>query len=173
MDLLPRVIVPSRLGLIYRAGDTLAYNPGLNHWELLEADAAEVLRWLRAGRARAGLTSHLERRFAYTPAVAGERLSAILRWCILRRLLYLDRAPMLPVLSHPANPLETVYWICTQACNLRCTYCYQAAARARPRGRCSGGVGVIGRIPSWRRESCVCARRGGRADRVGGRSAGA
>jgi hypothetical protein len=35
-------------------------------------------------------------------------------------------------------------------------------------GRRSGGVGVIGRIPSWRTESCVCARRGGSSDCGGG-----
>jgi MoaA/NifB/PqqE/SkfB family radical SAM enzyme len=33
----------------------------------------------------------------------------------------------------PSHPLSTVYWICTQACNLRCTYCYQDASVARDR----------------------------------------
>jgi hypothetical protein len=38
-----------------------------------------------------------------------------------------------------------------------------------PAGRRSRGVGVIGRIPSWCRESCVREGSGSRADRAGGR----
>jgi radical SAM protein with 4Fe4S-binding SPASM domain len=129
--MLNRVVVPSRLALIHRAGETLGYNPGLNVWERLDEETAEVLRWLRAGRDRGALALHLARRFE-RPEGAGERLSRILAWCVLRRLLYLDKQPALPALDHGPSPLDTVYWICTQACNLRCTYCYQDAAIARP-----------------------------------------
>jgi hypothetical protein len=51
-ELLLRVVVPSRLALIYRKGEMLGYNPGRNMWEHLEEDTAEVLRWLRAERNR-------------------------------------------------------------------------------------------------------------------------
>ncbi len=131
MDILNRVIVPHRLALIYRGGQTLAYNPNLNLWEYLTDDIAEVIRWLRAGRDRQQLSAHLARRFAPVTNPGGERLEEILRWCVLRRLLYLDSEPVLPELAHPANPLQAIYWICTQACNLRCTYCYQSAAVPR------------------------------------------
>ena len=47
-------------------------------------------------------------------------------------MLYLDQEPKSPEIVHPANTLETVYWICTQLCNLRCTYCYQDATVRRP-----------------------------------------
>jgi radical SAM protein with 4Fe4S-binding SPASM domain len=130
--LLHRVVVPPRLALIRRGGETLGYNPRINRWDYLEEDTAEVLRWLRAGREPNELGGHLARRFGYALPSALERLDEIIRWCILRRLLYLDREPDIPPIEHPPNPLETVYWICTQACNLRCTYCYQSAARARP-----------------------------------------
>lgn len=132
MELLYRVVVPSRLALIYRAGETLGYNPAPNLWDRLDEACAEVLRWLRAGRDRTALEGHLVKRFGYTTVVAKERLQEIVKWCILRKLLYLDHEPSLPELTHPPNPLVTVYWICTQACNLRCTYCYQEATIARP-----------------------------------------
>ncbi len=132
LNVLERVVVPSRFALIYRSGETLGYNPGINLWERLDEDSAEVIRWLRAGRDRCSLEEHLERRFGCTQARAKERLQSILRWCILRRLLYLDQEPSLPAITHPPHPLVTIYWICTQACNLRCTYCYQDAAKARP-----------------------------------------
>jgi len=132
LELLHRVLVPPRLALIWRAGHSLGYNPALNLWERLDEPTAEALRWLRAGRDRMTLEAHLLKRFDYTPATAKERLTAIVQWCILRRLLYLDREPQLPELAPPPKPLVTVYWICTQACNLRCTYCYQEATVARP-----------------------------------------
>jgi radical SAM protein with 4Fe4S-binding SPASM domain len=132
MRLLDRVVVPSRLALIRRGDETLGYNPRINRWDYLAEDTAEVLRWLRARRDPNDLDGHLVRRFEYALEFARERLDEIVRWCILRRLLYLDREPDIPPIEHPANPLETVYWICTQACNLRCTYCYQSAARRRP-----------------------------------------
>lgn len=130
--MLLRVVVPSRFALIYRSGETLGYNPNLNIWHTLDEDSAEVIRWLRAKRDRTSLEEHLGRRFKYTSLMAKERLQAILKWCVLRRLLYLDQEPSLPVITHSVNPLVTVYWICTQACNLRCTYCYQSAEVARP-----------------------------------------
>jgi radical SAM protein with 4Fe4S-binding SPASM domain len=130
--MLNRVVVPTRLGLIYRAGQTLGYNPAINVWERLEEDTAEVLRWLRAKRARVELEAHLERRFGYPSAAVNERLQRILAWCIFRKMLYLDHEPEALEIVHPANPLETVYWICTQLCNLRCTYCYQDATVRRP-----------------------------------------
>jgi radical SAM protein with 4Fe4S-binding SPASM domain len=132
MDLLERVTVPHRFALIYRGGQTLGYNPNLNSWEYLADDTAEVMRWLRARRDRAQLEPHLRRRFDHLEENAGERLDEILRWCVLRHLLYLDAEPVLPELTHPQNPVQAVYWICTQACNLRCTYCYQSAAVPRP-----------------------------------------
>jgi radical SAM protein with 4Fe4S-binding SPASM domain len=130
--MLERVVVPSRLALIHRAGLTLGYNPNLNLWELLDETTAEVLRWLRAKRDRNQLEEHLERRFGYLPITAKEKLQGALKWCILRRLLYLDREPSIPTVTYPTHPLTTIYWICTQACNLRCTYCYQEAAKALP-----------------------------------------
>ncbi|WP_025717974.1 radical SAM/SPASM domain-containing protein [Paenibacillus sp. 1-18] len=130
--MLDRVLIPTRLSLIYRNGVSLGYNPGLNLWERLDDDTAEVLRWLRAGRSRNDIREHLERRFDYIPALALNRLEEILKWCVLRRLLYLDREPQIPELVHSDNSLKTVYWVCTQACNLRCTYCYQVASMARP-----------------------------------------
>jgi radical SAM protein with 4Fe4S-binding SPASM domain len=130
--LFDRVVVPSRLGLIYRQGETLGYNPGLNIWHRLDESCAETLRWLRAGRDRDGLAGHLTQRFGYTPEAAWARLQTITQWCVVRRLLYLDHEPAIPELLHAAHPLATVYWICTQACNLRCTYCYQEATVARP-----------------------------------------
>ncbi|WP_425347944.1 radical SAM protein [Streptomyces durhamensis] len=63
---------------------------------------------------------------------ASSILGATLEWCVLRHLLYLDKEPAAPDLRFPAKPLGAVYWICTQACNLRCTYCYQEAMLARP-----------------------------------------
>ena len=132
-DLLTRIVIPSRLALICRAGETLGYNPGLNVWHRLDQPCAETLRWLRAGRDRSALTHYLARRFDYSPADAAHHLERIVHWCILRRLLYLDRQVIPPELTQPENPLQTVYWICTQACNLNCTYCYQDARTARPR----------------------------------------
>lgn len=130
--MLDRVVVPTRFGLIYRGGETLGYNPAINTWEHLDEDTAEVIRWLRAKRERNNLEAHLERRFGYAPPLARERLQKILAWCIFRKLLYLDHEPQSPEIVHPASPLETVYWICTQLCNLRCTYCYQDATVKRP-----------------------------------------
>jgi len=132
IDLVHRVLVPERLALIFRHGETLGYNPAFNLWEHVDAATAEVLRWLRAGRERHGLEEHLGRRFGHDADAARERLQQIVKWCIFRRLLYLDRAPHVPAQVPPPNPLVTVYWICTQACNLRCTYCYQEATVARP-----------------------------------------
>jgi radical SAM protein with 4Fe4S-binding SPASM domain len=131
-DLLARAIVPSRLALIYRSGETLGYNPGLNTWDRLGEDTAEVLRWLRARRAKDELPAHLVRRFDYTSIKAAERLKEIVAWCVLRRLLYLDRHVELDSSGNASHLLSTVYWICTQRCNLRCKYCYQDAAVARP-----------------------------------------
>lgn len=130
-SLLKRAVVPTRLALLYRSEQTLAYNPQLNTWERLNAETAEVLRWLRAGRNRSELPEHLARRFHLPAGTARERLSKIVNWCILRRLLYLDRQPEIASAAQ-APKLNTVYWICTQGCNLRCTYCYQEATVARP-----------------------------------------
>jgi radical SAM protein with 4Fe4S-binding SPASM domain len=127
-----RLFVPSRIALIYRDGETLGYNPAINVWYRLDEDTAEVIRWLRAGRDRNSLQDHLVRRFNYTLVVAQKRLQEILKWCVVRKMLYLDKEPDFPPIIHPSNPLVTVYWICTQACNLRCTYCYQSAEVARP-----------------------------------------
>ncbi|SEG96047.1 radical SAM additional 4Fe4S-binding SPASM domain-containing protein [Nonomuraea solani] len=132
MELLSRVVVPSRLALIHRDGQTLGYNPVLNLWHRLSEEQAEVLRWLRAGRDRNLLTAYLRRRFHIAEPAAAASARHIVEWCVLRRLLYLDREPEPPKVSLPANPLAAVYWICTQACNLRCTYCYQEAMVARP-----------------------------------------
>jgi radical SAM protein with 4Fe4S-binding SPASM domain len=132
VDLLQRVVPPSRLSLIVRGEQTAAYNPGENVWHIVDELTAEVLRWLRAERDREDLCQHLSRRFALTSDKARDQLQELLRWCILRRLLYLDVEPVLPTLAFPSNPLTSVYWICTQACNLRCTYCYQEALIARP-----------------------------------------
>jgi radical SAM protein with 4Fe4S-binding SPASM domain len=131
MELLDRVVVPTRLSLIYRSGDTMGYNPGLNTWERLPDDTAELIRWLRAGRERKLLVAHMMRRFGYEAGHAGARIQEITQWCILRRLLYLDSEPVIPALIFPDNPLSAMYWICTQACNLRCSYCYQDANVAR------------------------------------------
>jgi radical SAM protein with 4Fe4S-binding SPASM domain len=131
MDLLDRAVVPSRLALIYRQGETLGYNPSLNVWHRLEDKHAEVLRWLRAGRDRKLLAAHLARRFGLDHSAAKASLKHVVEWSVLRHLLYLDREPPEPEVSLPPDPLETVYWICTQACNLRCTYCYQDAQFAR------------------------------------------
>jgi radical SAM protein with 4Fe4S-binding SPASM domain len=128
--LLERAVVPSRLALIQRNGETLGYNPELNTWARLEADTAELLRWLRAGRTLEGLVAHLARRFAYSEDFASSRVQAIIKWSVLRRLLYLDRQALEDT-SAPAAILSTVYWISTQACNLRCKYCYQDATVAR------------------------------------------
>ena len=128
--MLDRVVVPDRLALICRDEESVAYNPNLNLWERVDRDTAEALRWLRAGRPRSELASHLARRFASDPGVAEERLAAIVKWCVLRRILYLDQQLNVSA-SGPDATLSTVYWICTQACNLRCTYCYQEAAVAR------------------------------------------
>lgn len=130
--MLDRVVVPTRFALINRDGKTLGYNPAINVWERLDEDTAEVLRWLRAKRERPALAAHLIRRFGYAPVHAAERLQHIVVWCLFRKLLYLDQEPQAPVVAYPANPLETVYWICTQLCNLRCTYCYQNATVRRP-----------------------------------------
>ncbi len=130
--MLDRVVVPARLALIYRAGKTLGYNPGLNTWKMLDDDVAEALRWLRAKRERKALAEHLARRFDYSQSHAEERLRRILGWCVLHRMLYLDEEPKIRDIGPDAHSLESVYWICTQACNLRCAYCYQNATVSRP-----------------------------------------
>jgi radical SAM protein with 4Fe4S-binding SPASM domain len=132
MDLLGRAVVPSRLALIYRSGRTLGYNPALNSWHRLSEEQAEVLRWLRSRRDRDLLAAHLARRFRLDDGAAQDAVRQAVEWCVLRRLLYLDREPEPADLAMPEHPLVTVYWICTQACNLRCTYCYQEAMVARP-----------------------------------------
>ena len=132
MSLLERVVVPPRLALIHRAGETVGYNPAINRWEYVDEEAAEVLRWLRAGRSRESLVPFMARRFSSTSIAAEERVDQILKWLILRRLLYLGQVPDLPPITAPKQPLAVIYWICTQACNLRCTYCYQSAAVAHP-----------------------------------------
>ena len=130
-DLLPRLVVPERLSLLYRSGETLGYNPVFNVWHRLDAVTAEMLRWLRAGRERKALSEHLERRLRMPSGAGREQLRKIIEACILRRLLYLDRQRKPVPVGLPERPLATVYWICTQACNLRCTYCYQDATVAR------------------------------------------
>jgi radical SAM protein with 4Fe4S-binding SPASM domain len=130
-DLLARAVLPTRLALIQRGGETVAYNPRLNVWHRVPEDVAEVLRWLRAGRDRSALAMHLQRRFGST--VSAGRLAQIVQWLLLRRLLYLDAEPALPLKSRRGpGSIIAVYWVCTQACNLRCTYCYQDATMARP-----------------------------------------
>jgi radical SAM protein with 4Fe4S-binding SPASM domain len=130
-DLLNRVTIPSRLALIYRSGETLGYNPVLNVWHRLNEQQAEVLRWLRAGRPRAHLAAHLTKRFRLKSAT-GVPLDSIVQWCVLRRLLYCGNEPTPLEIASARSPLIAVYWITTQACNLRCTYCYQDALKARP-----------------------------------------
>lgn len=127
--LLERLVVPSRLSLICRGEHVLGYNPGLNVWHQLDSAGAAMLRWLRAGRDRLGLVDYVARYASGTDAaqVASETAKKL----VLRRLLYLDNEPPLPPVLHPEMPLGTVYWITTQKCNLRCTYCYQDAARPR------------------------------------------
>ncbi|MDI3462863.1 MAG: hypothetical protein OJF50_001684 [Nitrospira sp.] len=131
-SLLKRVVVPNRLALIYRSGEVLAYNPAINSWERIDEQTSEVLRWLRAGRDRTLLTDHISKRFAFTGEASAERTSQILAYSIFRRLLYLDQCPAEPTVRYAAHSLTTVYWICTQACNLRCRYCYQDATVRRP-----------------------------------------
>ena len=146
-SLLHRVVVPTRLALLYRSEHTLAYNPQLNTWDRLDAETAEVLRWLRAGRNRSELPEHLTRRFNLSAGTHSERLRKIISWCVLRKLLYLDRQLEVP-LPVQTPKLNTVYWICTQACNLRCTYCYQEATVARAHElTTSRGAGFSGPSP--------------------------
>jgi radical SAM protein with 4Fe4S-binding SPASM domain len=130
MSILSRVVVPARLALIVRDEQTVGYNARLNVWHRLDGETAEVLRWLRAGRDRDALAGHLSRRFGVRNSEA--RLEAVLRWATLRQLLHLDSEPTPPAVTLPTTPPATIYWICTQACNLRCTYCYQDATVARP-----------------------------------------
>jgi len=132
MSLLGRVLVPTRLALIRRGTEDLAYNPAMNVWHRVDECQAEVLRWLRSGRAGDELPAHIGRRFELPPEQARDRVEGALQACLLRRLLYLDVEPPQAEVEIPENPLATVYWICTQACNLRCTYCYQDALVARP-----------------------------------------
>ena len=127
--LVERVVVPPRLALILRGGQTIGFDPDRNLWHWLTPETAEVLRWLRAGRSRDRLPAHIERRFRRTQGA--DLVEQILKWSIVRRLLYLDKVPSPPRLLHTAR-LDSVYWICTQACNLRCTYCYQDATVRRP-----------------------------------------
>jgi radical SAM protein with 4Fe4S-binding SPASM domain len=127
--LLDRVVVPD-LVFIVRDGKTLCYATSENVWHRLTTDVEEVLRWLRAGRPRSELTSYLSRRLMTVDAA--ERIEASLRWAVLRRLLHLDGNKSPTALPPPRPAVRTVYWIATQACNLRCTYCYQDAAEALP-----------------------------------------
>jgi radical SAM protein with 4Fe4S-binding SPASM domain len=131
MNLLSRVVVPCRLALICRGSDTLGYNPNLNTWEPLSEQAAELLRWLRAGRDRMRLADHIQERFGYSAIEASVTVRRILEWCVLRRMLYLDEQLEVVTPTYDTHHVATVYWVCTQACNLRCTYCYQSAAHAR------------------------------------------
>jgi hypothetical protein len=96
VDLLQRVVLASRLSLIVRGEQTAAYNPGENIWHIVDELTAEVLRWLRAERGREDLCQHLVRRFALKDDEVSDRLGEVLRWCIIRRLLYLDEEPILP-----------------------------------------------------------------------------
>jgi len=130
--ILERLIVPNHLALILRGEQTLAYNPEFNIWHRLDDMTAEALRWLRANRPRVELAAHLEKRFRLAHGTGKPRLQQLVKWSILRRLLYLDRERKAAPVVFSKNPLATVYWICTQACNLRCTYCYQEATVARP-----------------------------------------
>jgi len=130
--LLDRAVVAPRLALIVRSGETLGYNPGFNVWHRVDEATAEVLRWLRAGRPRNELVAHVARRFGLDHQRAASRVCEIVEWSVLRRLLYLDRVPDMPDIGAPEHPLASVYWICTQRCNLRCSYCYQEATVARP-----------------------------------------
>src|SRR5262245_45148861 len=107
MSLLSRVVVPSRLALILRGERTVGYNSRLNVWHGLDDETAEVLRWLRAGRDRSALASHLTRRFGLSNAE--EKLGDLLRWAILRQLLYLDAEPATPEPYLPSDPPSTVY----------------------------------------------------------------
>src|SRR5512135_185961 len=102
--MLHRLVVPSRFALICRSGETLGYNPGLNTWERLDEATAEVIRWLRAKRNPDDLEAHLARRFGYTAAAANEKLRKIMHWCILRRMLYLDRETELVEDGSPTAP---------------------------------------------------------------------
>lgn len=131
-NLVMRAVVPSRLALISRAGEVLGYNPVLNVWHRLELPTAEALRWLRAKRPANELAVHLERRFQWPSTSGVLKLERMIEWCILRHLLYLDHEPPAPPKNNSQTSLAIVYWICTQACNLRCSYCYQDALRARP-----------------------------------------
>ncbi|QGF23772.1 radical SAM/SPASM domain-containing protein [Raineyella fluvialis] len=126
---LERLLVPARLSLICRGDNVLGYNPAFNVWHRIDPAAAAMLRWLRAGRDRQGLRDYVAR---HTPlGETGEPLIRTAEKLVLRRLLYLDHEPALQPVVHPDAPLGTVYWITTQKCNLRCTYCYQDAARPR------------------------------------------
>jgi radical SAM protein with 4Fe4S-binding SPASM domain len=129
MDLLSRVIAPSRLSLIIRGDQTVAYNPDLNVWHRVDAETAETLRWLRAKRERPFLKEHLRRRFKLNDVE--RRLTFILKWAVVRQLLHLNEIPSPSARQISDNPPSTLYWICTQACNLSCSYCYQDASDAR------------------------------------------
>lgn len=130
-ELITRVVLPDRLALIVRGELCVAYNPHANVWHLIDEVVGEVLRWIRAKRPRHDLPALLAQRFDINPADVDRRLRAVVGWCVLRKLMYLDEAPEDLAVTLPENPLATVYWICTQACNLRCTYCYQEALVAR------------------------------------------
>jgi radical SAM protein with 4Fe4S-binding SPASM domain len=131
MDLLDRVAAPPRLSLMVRGERTLGYNPGVNVWHEIDDVQAEILRWLRAQRPKASLVRHIQVRFDVQAQAADALVQRALRQLIVRQLLDVDETVAAPV-KLPENPLEAVYWIATQACNLRCTYCYQEAACARP-----------------------------------------
>jgi len=131
MDLLDRVVVPPRLSLLVRGGRTLGYNPGINVWHEINDVQAEILRWLRARRPKSRLLSHIQIRFNIAAQTANDAVQQALQQLILRQLLDVDETHITPV-DISAVALESVYWIATQACNLRCTYCYQEAACARP-----------------------------------------
>src|SRR5579871_5190693 len=123
MDLLDRVATPPRLSLMMRGGRTLGYNPGINVWHEVDEVQAEILRWLRARRSKASLKPHIQIRFAIEAQPAEAIVQRALRQLIVRQLLDVDETAPTPI-QLPAKPLQAVYWIATQACNLRCTYCY-------------------------------------------------
>lgn len=130
-ELLDLVSVPPRLSLMLRDNLSVAYNPSLNVWHAVDDIQAEILRWLRAGRSKSELCGHIARRFGISEDVAHSGVRQSLEHLILRHLLILRPAEP-EIDAVPEFPLSSVYWIATQACNLRCTYCYQEAALKRP-----------------------------------------
>jgi radical SAM protein with 4Fe4S-binding SPASM domain len=131
VDLVDRVMVVPRLSLLVRGDRTIAYNPGVNVWHEITDVQAEILRWLRARRPRSSLVRHIQTRFDVLAQSASDLLEQALQKLVIRQLLDVDEIHPAPTVI-PSTALVSVYWIATQACNLRCTYCYQEAAHARP-----------------------------------------